>query len=209
MIQDYGRIAAPLTDLKHEYNILNNMGKATYQQEMNSHKLHGVWTLKHTKTFLRLKSALIKEHVLKGPRFNRSLFTVTSDGSGQGFGGSLVKQFSTKLPNGKVVTRVHPITFASKQTSCTEEKYKSFLLEFATLKFCMDKFADVLWGFPVEIQTDCQALHDMLMNEKFPAAHARWQDGILAHQIVDVRHIKGKNNLVGDGLSRQWAPGTE
>ena len=47
------------------------------------------------------------------------------------------------------------------------------------------------------------------MNEKLPAAHARWRDGILAHQIVDVRHIKGKNNPVGDGLSHQWAPGTE
>ena len=73
----------------------------------------------------------------------------------------------------------------------------------------MDKFADVLWGFPVEIQTDCQALRDMLMNEKLPTAHARWQDGILAHQIIDVRHIKGKNNPVGDRLSCQWAPGTE
>jgi hypothetical protein len=29
----------------------------------------------------------------------------------------------------------------------------------------MDKFADVLLGFPVEIQTDCQALRDTLINE--------------------------------------------
>jgi hypothetical protein len=31
---------------------------------------------------------------------------------------------------------------------------------------------------------------------------------VSAHQIVDVRHIKGKNSSV-DGISRQWAPGCE
>jgi hypothetical protein len=134
---------------------------------MHAHKLHGVWTIEHTEAFLKLKSALISEPVLKGPQFDRTPFIVTTDGSGQAFGGSLAQRFATKLLSGKVVTRIHPIAFTSKQTSRTEEKYKSFLLEFAALKFCMDKFADVLWGFPVKIQTDCQALRDMLLNDKF------------------------------------------
>jgi hypothetical protein len=82
-------------------------------------------------------------------------------------------------------------------------------LEFAALKFCLDKFADILWGFPIKIKTDCQALHDLLLNDKLPAAHARWRDGILAHQIINVRHIKGRNNPVSDGMSRKWAPGSE
>jgi hypothetical protein len=150
------------------------MGKAAYQREMHSHKLHGVWTLEHTKAFLKLKASLVNEPVLKGPRFDGSPFIIMSDGSSQGFGGSLAQKFTTKLPNGKVITRVHPIAFASKQTSRTEEKYKSCLLEFAALKFCMDKFSDIIWGFPIEIQMDCQAFHDMLMNDKLPLAHARW-----------------------------------
>ena len=82
-------------------------------------------------------------------------------------------------------------------------------MEFAALKFSLDKFSDILWGFPIEIETDCQALRDLLLNDKLPAAHARWRDGILAHQIIDVRHIKGRNNPVGDGMSRKWAPGSE
>jgi hypothetical protein len=200
-IQNYSRIAMPLTDLKQDCNIPNTMGKAAYQREMHAHKLGGVWTIKHSKAFLKLKTLLISEPVLKGPWFDGLPFIVTSDSSGQGFSGSLSQRFVTKLPSGKVVTWVHPIAFASKQTSCTEEKYKSFLLEFAALKFCIDKFSDVLWGFPVEIQTDCQALCDMLMNDKLASAHARWRDRFLAHQIVDVRHIKGKNNPVGNGLS--------
>jgi len=46
-----------------------------------------------------------------------------------------------------------PTGFASKRTSAAEEKYKPFLLEFASLKFCFDKFADILWGMPVEVET--------------------------------------------------------
>ena len=73
-----------------------------------------------------------------------------------------------------------------KRTSKSEEKYKPFLLEFAALKFGLDKFADIIWGFPVEIETDCQALRDHLFNDKLSATHTHWRDGILAHQIVDV-----------------------
>ena len=208
LIYDYSRIAAPLTDLKRDSNIPNTMGKAAYQREMRSRKLLGIWTTEHTKSFLKLKASLTNEPVLKGPKFDGTPFVVTSDGSGQGFGGSIAQMFATKLPSGNVVKRLHPIGFASKRTSRTEEKYKSFLLEFAALKFCLDKFSDILWGFPVEIETDCQALRDMLLNDKLVSAHARWRDGILAHQIIDVRHIKGKNNSV-DGISRQWAPGSE
>lgn len=75
-------------------------------------------------------------------------------------------------------------------------------MEFAALKFGLDKFSDMIWGFPVEVETDCQALRDHLMNDKLSATHARWRDGILAHQIIDVRHVPGRINVVANGLSR-------
>lgn len=52
------------------------------------------------------------------------------------------------------------------------------------------------------METDCQALRDHLMNDKLSATHARWRDGILAHQKIDVRHVPGQLNVVADGLSR-------
>ena len=98
---------------------------------------------------------------------------------------------------------MHPIGFVSKQTSLSEEKYKPFLLEFAALKYSFDKFSDIVYGYPIEVATDCQALHDVLLSDKLTATHAQWSDGVLAHNIMDVRHIPGKINI-GDGVSRQY-----
>src|SRR5882762_8381470 len=76
------------------------------------------------------------------------------------------------------------------------------MLKFAALKYALDKFNDIIWGFPVEIETDCKALQDILMSDTLNTTHARWCDGVLAHHIVDVRHITGRTNLVGDRISQ-------
>jgi hypothetical protein len=42
----------------------------------------------------------------------------------------------------------------------------------------------------------------VLLNDKINATHARWRDGVTAHNIVDVRHLPGRINVVADGISR-------
>ena len=175
---------------------------------MTNHKLGDKWNDTHTKAFLDLKAEMTAEPVLRGPKWDGTPFIITTDGSQDAFGAVLTQKFEYTLPSGKVIRRLHPIGFASKRTSKTEEKYKPFLLEFAALKFGLDKFADITWGFPIEVETDCQALRDHLMNDKLSATHARWRDGILAHQITDIRHVPGRLNVVADGISRA-AEGTE
>jgi hypothetical protein len=101
---------------------------------------------------------MTSEPVLRGPRWDGTPFILTTDGCQDAFGAVLTQKFNHVLPNGKVVQHLHPLGFASKRTSKAEEKYKPFLLEFAALKFGLDKFADIIWGFPVEVETDCQAL---------------------------------------------------
>ena len=169
---------------------------------MANHKLHNRWTQDHTQAFLSLKVAMTSEPVLRGPRWDGTPFILTMDGCQDAFGAVLSQKFNHVLPSGKVIQRLYPLGFASKRTSKAEEKYKPFLLEFAALKFGLDKFSDIIWGFLVEIEMDCQALRDHLMNDKLSATHARWRDGILAHQITDVRHVPGRLNVVTDGLSR-------
>lgn len=59
-------------------------------------------------------------------------------------------------------------------------------------------------GIPVEIEMDCSAMKDTLLNLHLNIAHARWREGILAYHIVDIRYIPGKLNMVADRLSQKW-----
>ena len=204
LIKDYAKIEGPLRELIKEVQLPSKHNKSTYRKAMETHKLTERWSERHTKAFIGLKAALANEPVLKAPRWDGTHFILTTDGCKEGFAGVLTQKVTSVLPNGKVVEKIHPIAFASKRTSTSEHNYKPFLLEFAALKFSLDKFSDIVWGFPVEIETDCQALRDVLISDKLNAAHSHWRDGILAHQIVDVRHVPGKINVVADGMSRTW-----
>jgi transposase InsO family protein len=208
LIRGYAKKEQPLRDLLRNVELPEKYTKTTYRRIMSNFKLKDIWTDKHTKAFLDLKVEMTSEPVLRGPRWDGSPFIITTDGCQDAFGAVLSQRSEYTLPSGKVIRRLHPLGFASKRTSKTEEKYKPFLLEFAALKFGLDKFADITWGFPIEVETDCQALRDHLLNDKLSATHARWRDGILAHQITDIRHVPGKLNVVADGLSRA-SEGTE
>lgn len=203
LIKDYARMEAPLRNLIREVPNLKNTSKAAYRRTLQNYKLKDRWGSQHDKAFLQLKTVLTQEPVLRNPKWDGTPFILTTDGCKDGFGAVLSQRFAHTLPDGRTVTKMHPIAFASKRTSPTEEKYKPFILEFAALKFALDKFFDIIWGFPIELEMDCQALRDMLSNDKLSTAHERWRDGILAHNIIDVRHIPGKLNTVADGLSRK------
>lgn len=204
LIKGYALIKGPLRELLKSAPLPTKYTKTVYHRVMESFKLQTVWTEQHTKSFLELKRVLTSEPVLCSPMWDGSHFIVTTDGCQEGLAGVLTQRQKVTLPSGKVVNRVVPLAFASKRTSASERNYKPFLLEFAALKFSLDKFSDMIWGYPVEVETDCQALRDVLVSEKLNASHARWRDGILAHAIVDVRHVPGRTNVVADGLSRSW-----
>jgi len=165
--------------------------------------LAGKWGQEQTKAFMNLKIALTSQPTLHAPLYDGTPFVVTTDGCQEGFGAVLMQRVTLQTPSGKTTTKTVPIAFASKRTSTAEKNYKPFLLEFAALKFGLDHFLDIIWGFPVEIETDCQALKDVLSNNCISATHAHWRDGIVTHNIVAVRHVPGCLNVVADGLSRQ------
>jgi hypothetical protein len=206
LVKGYAAIAQPLTDLarKLSVDIPKTKGKRAYTRAMRGQPLNDAWKDEHTEAFLRLKVALTSEPVLKGPKYNGTPFVVTTDGCKYRFAGMVTQKHTAILLNGTEKTVLHPISFVSKRTSPTEEKYKPFLLEFTALKYTLDKCGDMLWGYPIEIETDCQALRDHLLNDKSNSTHTRWRDGILAHNIVDVCHRPGRLNPAADGLSRKF-----
>jgi hypothetical protein len=171
---------------------------------MSSFKLEPHWKQEHTKAFLDLKITITSRLVLHAPKYNGLHFVITTNGCIEGFAAVLSQQARTQMQTGRWVENLHPIGFASKRTSQAEQKYKSYLLEFVALKFGLDKFSSIIWGFPIEVEMDCNALKDMLLKNNLNVAHARWREGILSYNIVDVWHTPGKLNVVVDGLSRTW-----
>jgi hypothetical protein len=158
LVQGYAKREGPLRNLVKMAPLHMPYTKNTYRRILRDFKLADRWTEEHTKAFLDLKAALVSRPILQAPRYDGSPFVVTSDGCQEGLAVVLSQRTRIQKPSGKWSERLLPIAFASKRTSAPEQKYKPFLLEFAALKFGLDKFSDMVWGFPVEIETDCQAL---------------------------------------------------
>jgi hypothetical protein len=85
LVENYARIAQPLTDLICGAAIPKDCGKAAYRAVLQAVKLTNVWTPAHSVAFLGLKTILTSEPVLKAPCFDGTPFIVTTDGSKDGF----------------------------------------------------------------------------------------------------------------------------
>jgi hypothetical protein len=196
LILNYARIAAPLSDLTRDIKIEQPTGqirarKGAYKRVLASTSLKNKWGIEQQKAFITLKCLLSEEPLLRTPQYDEHPFRVTTDGSMQGFAGFLSQPFTSVDTNGKEITRWHQISYCSKRTSKSEAKYEPFLLEFAALKYSLDEFEPYIYGSLVEIETDCQALRDCLMQEKMSVHHSRWKESILARNIIAIRHRPG------------------
>lgn len=86
---------------------------------MHNYKLDGIWTTEHDKIFMEIKQQLVSEPVLKSPLFDGTPFTITTNGYKDTFVGILTQHIMSTLPGGKKVTCLHPLGYASKQTSAS------------------------------------------------------------------------------------------
>ena len=72
------------------------------------------------------------------------------------------------------------------------------------LKYSIDKFELFIFGSPIEIKMDCQALRDCLLKDKLNTHHSYWMQSILSHNIIDICYHPGIHNPIANGLSRMW-----
>lgn len=194
LIKDYGKIAQPLTDLTRnakkeaeaekrarEAKHGKKPRKGNFKRFLKETHLGLKWTQECEDTFFKLQLLITSEPVLWTPVYDRRPFRVITDGCAKGFGVMLEQEFMTTMKDGSIHRDWHSIAFCSKQTSRSEERYEPFLLEFAALKFVLDKFADLTFGSPIMLVTDCRALRDWLVSERLNTTHAQWQQFILSH----------------------------
>ncbi|CEL53469.1 Retrovirus-related Pol polyprotein from transposon opus OS=Drosophila melanogaster GN=pol PE=4 SV=1 [Rhizoctonia solani AG-1 IB] len=194
----------PLTNLTRNVQRVDSKtsGRGGHRRALKDAKI--TLNVAKKKAFAELKIALTSNPVLKAPVYDGRPFIITTDGSKVGFGAVVSQAWEETDKQGKTHKVMYPIAFASKRTSRSEEKYPPFLLEFAALKFGCDEFDSLIYGQPIEIETDCKALADLLGNNKLNLTHERWRESITARNIVAVRHKPGTENVVCDRLSRMY-----
>src|SRR6266481_1777346 len=178
--------------------------KGAYKRALQVKSIDESWGEEQKKAFLTLKVAVTSAPVLKTLQYDGRIFRVVTDGSKKGFGGVLSQEFETEDPTGKRTKVWHPIAFCLKRTSVSEEQYEPFLLDFAALKFALDKFDHLTYGSQIEIETDCQALCDVLLNKRQSTTHTRWEESITCRNIVDIQHWPGVSNVIADVISQKW-----
>lgn len=202
-IKNFARIAQPLSDLTRDVQPdKESKRKLSYKRALQDTRV----TLDNQarQAFVKLKMALTTDPVLKSPVYDGRPFVLTTDGSKAGFGAVLSQVWEEADSKGITRKVTYPVAFASKRTSRSEEKYPPFLLEFAALKFACDEFNNLVFGQPIEIETDCKALADLLGNDKLNSTHERWRESIIARNIIAVRHKPGIENTAPDALSRTY-----
>ncbi|KAG8926440.1 hypothetical protein FRC01_008858 [Tulasnella sp. 417] len=190
LIPGYASIAAPLTDLTREVKPEKpkqgqRLRRGAYKAALRKEQLTFKWGRDQERAFVALKCLVTSDQVMRPAVYDGRPFRVTSDASKVGFGAVLEQEYAVSGSDSKSKQYWHPIAFASKRTSRSEEKYTPFLLEFAALKFALDEFRPFIWGSPVEVETDCQALRDFLRREDLSATHARWRDALLEFMIIE------------------------
>lgn len=151
------------------------------------------WGPSQQAAFEGLKNALASAPVLAIPDFEKQ-FIVQTDASASGVAAVLLQE----CPGGR-----RPVAYASRSLSPLEVKYSVYELEALAVLFALEKFKMYLEHKPFQLETDNQALSWVLARPRRTGRIARWAVRISAFQFK-VKHIRGTENVVADGLSRMF-----
>ena len=151
------------------------------------------WGSKEAAAFSQIKHLLNCAPVMA--YYNQNAKTrITMDASPVGLG-AIIEQ---EQPDG----HFHPVYYASRKLSKTEQRYSQFKREALAVKWACEKFFLFLYGTKFEIRTDHKALITVPgPNSKPPSARIERWLLYLQQFRYNVTHIQGKYNS-GNVLSR-------
>ena len=152
------------------------------------------WDEKAEMSFQELKDKMCKEVVLKFPNYS-NIFRVTSDASQSAIGGVL----SQLDENG----HDRPICLFSRVLNDSEKKYSTLEKEALGLVYGLRLQKPIIGSFPVEVISDNAPLIYLMRSATANSRVARWQAATLDFDIINFKHLPGKENVVADALSRK------
>lgn len=141
----------------------------------------------YLKAFEDCKQLLINAPILQYPDFNKD-FTLTTDASDKALGAVLTQSG-------------HPIGYASRTLSETEQKYNTTEKELLGIIWACQQFRPYIYGRKFYIETDHQPLVWLSKLKEPNAKLTRWKLKLQEYDF-EIKHKKGAENRVADALSR-------
>ncbi len=147
------------------------------------------WETQHQKAFESVKAELMSTPTLAFYDETKQ-HTIQTDASLKGLGAVLLQE-------GK------PVIYASRSLLPAEERYSNIERELLGMVFGLERLHNLIFGGPIEIQTDHQPLVN-IVNKQVCDVSPRLQRLLLrVHKYdIKVKYIKGAENQVADALSR-------
>ncbi|KAJ8032010.1 hypothetical protein HOLleu_25409 [Holothuria leucospilota] len=152
------------------------------------------WTDNCQAAFELLKKALMSSPVLIAPDFEKQ-FKLAVDASDNGIGAVLLQADEHGVD--------HPVCYYSKKFDKHQKNYSTIAKETLALILGLQHF-DVYLGttsFPITVYTDHNPLTFLSKMKNKNHRLMRWSLFLQSYN-VDIKHIKGKDNVVPDSLSR-------
>lgn len=150
------------------------------------------WDKEKEDAFVKIKEAMFDNLKLIHPNFKKK-FILKTDASDYAIAGALIQI------HGDLEV---PVCFVSRTLKNTELKYTTTEKEMLSIVYSIGKLKYYLMGNKFIIQTDHSAL-TFLMRTKFTNNRIyRWALLIQDYDF-EIMHIKGKDNIIADALSRK------
>ena len=153
-----------------------------------------VWTDDCQKSFDKLKTILKSAPVLLAPSFDKE-FKLAVDASDVGAGSVLLQEDDNGVD--------HPVCYFSKKFNQHQRNYSTIEKEYLSLILALQHFEVYLASSvtPVVIFSDHNPLTFIHKMKNKNQRLLRWSLMLQEHNL-DIRHIKGKDNIIPDALSR-------
>ena len=152
------------------------------------------WSEQCQLAFNRIKAILSNSPVLIAPNFSKQ-FKIAVDASDVGIGAVLMQEGTDKVD--------HPVCYFSRKFNKHQQNYSTIEKECLALLLALQHF-DVYLGttlYPISVFTDHNPLTFIHKIKNKNQRLLRWCL-ILQEYNLDIKHIKGKDNVIADALSR-------
>lgn len=152
------------------------------------------WSAQCEQAFTNLKAVLASQPVLQAPDFNKP-FKLAVDASGVGAGAVLLQDSDQGIEM--------PVCYFSKKFNQAQKNYSTIEKELLALILALQHFSVYLGSgsTPIQVYTDHHPLKFLAKFKDKNQRLTRWAL-FLQEYSLDIKHIKGVNNVLADCLSR-------